>query len=191
MKKTFVAAILWLGAAGAVLAASPRGWEFSASAPQIYQAEVDHKVFHSGKASGCIKSVGPASATNFAVLTQKIRAVNFRGRRWEMRGFIRTQDVDGWAGMWMRIDSRQGETLEFDNMQNRPIHGTTGWTAYSVKLNVPEAADSINFGLLLSGKGEVWLDDVSFHDLGPVAAGAKERQKLRDPDPLLNLGFEE
>lgn len=180
-----------MATAGAVLAAAPRGWEFSASAPQIYQADLDHSVFHGGKSSGSIKTVGAASAKSFAVLSQKIRAVNFRGRRWEMRGFIRTQDVAGWAGMWMRIDSRQGETLEFDNMQNRPIHGTTGWTAYSVKLNVPESADTINFGLLLSGAGEAWLDDVTFQDLGPVAAGSKERQKLRDPDPLINLDFEQ
>jgi AraC family transcriptional regulator len=65
----------------------------------------------------------------------------------------------------MRID--KGETaVGFDNMEQRAIHGTRPWTMYEVVLDVPADATGISFGALLSGAGEVWLNDVKFDVVG-------------------------
>jgi hypothetical protein len=47
-------------------------------------------------------------------------------------------------------------------MQNRPIKGTTGWKRYEIVLDVPQSSQSIAFGVLLSGAGTVWVDDLNF-----------------------------
>ena len=65
----------------------------------------------------------------------------------------------------MRVDGNGG-TLAFDNMQSRPIRGTTDWTLVSVVLDVPSDATGIAIGLLLSSPGEAWIDDASLEVVG-------------------------
>src|SRR5262249_26334575 len=50
--------------------------------------------------------------------------------------------------------------LGFDNMQNRPVTGTTDWKQYAVVLEVPKQALCLTFGTLLVGPGEIWVDDL-------------------------------
>ncbi|GER88945.1 hypothetical protein KDW_31070 [Dictyobacter vulcani] len=57
-------------------------------------------------------------------------------------------------------------TLDYDNMQNRPIQGTADWQRYQVVLDVPGESLDIAFGLLLQGKGQVWLQDASIIEVG-------------------------
>jgi hypothetical protein len=59
----------------------------------------------------------------------------------------------------MRVDGA-GSLLAFDNMQNRPIKGTTDWKRYDVVLDVPPEAKALAFGLLLAGNGQIWFDDL-------------------------------
>ena len=73
--------------------------------------------------------------------------------------------------------------LAFDNMGNRKIEGTTQWTKYSVVLDVPEDAAAIAFGLLMAGKGQVWVDDLAFDVVGPdVASTALETEPQELPE---------
>ena len=39
---------------------------------------------------------------------------------------VKSQDVVGWAGLWMRVDQGK-DAVAFDNMQDRSIKGTTDW----------------------------------------------------------------
>jgi len=39
--------------------------------------------------------------------------------------FVRFQNIQGWAGLWMRVDSANGA---LDNMENRPINGKLRFT---------------------------------------------------------------
>jgi hypothetical protein len=73
-------------------------------------------------------------------------------------------------------------------MQDRPIKGTTEWQRYEVVLDVPEGATGIFFGILLDGRGEVWLNSVNFEVVGtdvPVTSGRRAR-----PNGPRNLEFE-
>jgi hypothetical protein len=51
-------------------------------------------------------------------------------------------------------------------MQNRPIKGTQDWAKYDVVLDVPNDSVGIYFGILLVGKGQVWLDNIHFEGVG-------------------------
>jgi hypothetical protein len=77
-------------------------------------------------------------------------------------GNAKSERLEKWAGFWMRVDGPERKQLALDNMQDRPIKGTTGWTKYQVVLGVPDDSVHIAFGLLLSGLGQVWMADLSF-----------------------------
>jgi hypothetical protein len=47
-------------------------------------------------------------------------------------------------------------------MGGRPIKGTADWKKYEIVLDVPEESSQIAFGILMKGKGRVWLDDITF-----------------------------
>ena len=66
----------------------------------------------------------------------------------------------------MRVDGEGGKVLSFDNMQNRQIQGTRDWKQYEVVLDVPAESVGIYFGILLVGKGQVWLSQVQFEVVG-------------------------
>jgi len=99
--------------------------------------------------------------------------------------------VSDWAGLWLRVDGPKSEPLAFDNMQERAIKGDTDWTKYEIVLDVPDHAAEIAFGLLLSGKGQVWMDDLKFEVVGkdvPTTGKGLEKETVASP---INLDFEE
>jgi hypothetical protein len=51
---------------------------------------------------------------------------------------VKTQDVSGWAGLWMRVDNRAGRAIAFYNSVDKPIKGSTDWQERSVVLDVPQ-----------------------------------------------------
>jgi hypothetical protein len=52
-------------------------------------------------------------------------------------------------------------------MQSRPIKGTQPWSNYDVVLDVPADATSISFGVLLSGTGQLLVNQVTIETVGP------------------------
>ena len=139
----------------------PVGWIAAGDHPKDYEMAIDRNVRHNGKASAYLKCVVSKPA-GFGTLMQTFRAEEFRGKRVRLSGYVRSKGVTDRAGLWMRLDGESGEVLAFDNMRDRPIQGTTDWTKCEVVLDVPEQAQQIAFGLLLSGKGQAWMDELKF-----------------------------
>ena len=150
-----------------------------------YQVGVDHSVVHSGGASAHIQSKATTSAGSYEVLSQFLRADDYRGKRLRLSGYIETNQVEGWAGMWMNIADSGNQLLSLDNMQNRPITSTTDWRKYEIVLDIPEDGAVIGFGALLQGKGEIWWDDVKLEVVGQDVPTTHPYQQ----QPL-NLDFE-
>jgi len=139
----------------------PDGWIRAGSAPGDYDMGSDPSAAHTGKAGGYLKSKADKT-TGFGTLMQMCKAEGFHGKRVRMSGWIKSADVTDWAGMWMRVDGPEKKMTAFDNMQKRAIKGTTDWTRYQIVLDVAPDAQDIAFGVLLSGGGQVWLDDMTF-----------------------------
>ncbi|CEH28636.1 transcriptional regulator [Aneurinibacillus migulanus] len=168
----------------------PQGWIESGSHPFDYTMGVDHKNVHQGTASGYIRS-NKREASGFATMMQKFKAENYKGRRLRLSGFVKTEGVEQWAGLWMRVDGKDNELLQFDNMYNRPIKGTTNWNHYSVVLDVPSDSIAIAFGLLLGGPGQVWVDSISFDIVDEKVPSTNMEEDIQLPEQPLNLQFEE
>jgi hypothetical protein len=95
------------------------------------------------------------------------------------------------AGLWMRVDGKDEAVLNFDNMSDRPISGTTAWSQYEVVLDISPYAEAIAFGVLLSGPGQVWLDGIRFDIVDqsvPATGGVVDNGQL--PDEPVNLDIE-
>jgi len=169
-------------------AKGPAGWFLSGSGAKDYSIGLDKNVKHKGKASGFLRSKSTWKR-GFGTMMQIILADRFRGKRVRLSGWLKTQDVRQWAGMWMRVDGKKGKILAFDNMQRRFLRGTLAWKSYDIVLDVPKNASRIAFGVLLSGPGRVWVDALKMEKVSlKVPTTVKPRIIL--PKVPQNLNFE-
>jgi hypothetical protein len=173
------------------LAPLPAGWFIAGSADvpgssaQNYVVGVDPAVMRHGHPSGYIGKVPTAPGNTFGTFMQTISAAAFVGNRIRFSGTVKTKDAIS-AGLWMRVDNAT-TAVRFDNMQHRPIVGTTDWTNYSVVLDVPLDAVRISFGLLDIGGGEAWLNDATFDVVPadvPTTDGLSESSLPKQPRNL-------
>ena len=143
----------------------PKGWGLgnivNASVPKdssLQAYKVDSVIKETGKYSLLIdwsKAYKDWTATNYV-----IKQV-FKGDRIKLTGYIKTEDVTGGAGLWMRLDGENYKNFGFDNMQDRPIMGTTDWQEYTIELDYDEdQVKSIVVGGLISGSGKMWMDNL-------------------------------
>ena len=138
------------------------GWFLAGSKPGSYKIGVDKSVYKTGNSSAFLESTDK-KIDGFGTLMQTCLADEYLGKRIKMTAYVKSNAVSDWAGMWLRVDSKeQGKSLSFDNMQDRPIKGSKDWTLCEIILDVPQESATLNFGILLSGTGKVWLDKISF-----------------------------
>lgn len=139
------------------------GWLKAGNAPENYEIGKDKEEYYIDPSSYYIASVIDSNE-GFGTIMKSILPMEYRGHRVRMSAHIKAENVQGWAGMWMRVDgiSEDYRPLAFDNMQNRPIMGTTDWEEYEIVLDVPEGAIGIAHGVLIAGPGKVWFDEPHF-----------------------------
>jgi len=104
----------------------PNGWFSAGSNSSEYEIGIDNSTFQNGKSCAYIKSKSPKD-NEFGTLMQTISAENYLGKRLQLSGYVKSEDIKGWSGIWMRIDGENYQQLGFDNMQSRAIKGTTDW----------------------------------------------------------------
>ncbi|TRZ39978.1 AraC family transcriptional regulator [Niallia circulans] len=168
-----------------------KGWHLSGTSPAQYEIGIDRETVHKGKASGFLKTLTTTPPHEFGTMMQQFKADKHAGKRLKLSGFIKSRQVEFSCGFWMRVDDSLGDVLQFDNMSNRPITGDTEWNHYSIVLDIPKNSAVIAFGVLLSGSGQVWIDDLRFEEVDehtPTTNIDILEELLDEP---VNLSFEE
>jgi hypothetical protein len=156
-------ALTSLTALAATPEALPPAWVITGQHPQKFAAGIDQDPGVKG-AKFLRNAADDPNA--WAALAQPISAQNYIGQRIRFRAFVKTQDVSGWAGLWMRVDNRAGRSIAFYNSADKPIKGSTDWQERSVVLDVPQEGATIVFGVINNGKGQVWIDRLGFEQVG-------------------------
>jgi len=87
-----------------------------------------------------------------ATLRQTIKADDYRGKQLRFSGEVKVEQVEQQAGLYIRT-SRREERLRPENV----VRGTHDWMRYEATIPVAEDASFIRFGLVLYGKGQIWL----------------------------------
>lgn len=102
------------------------------------------------------------------MITQLIDAATVRGQKVRFRAMIKTADMrsSAFVQMIMRVDGRAGHggqppTLLYDNTSGQEFR-PADWQALEMVVPVPEKGETILLGVVLSGQGIAWLDDISF-----------------------------
>lgn len=154
----------------------PQGWFKAGSHPKHYEIKTEKKVLS-------IKNT-ETQPEGFTTLMQSIQARKYVGKRIRFSANVKSQGLqNGWAGLWMRIDGKDDQTLGFDNMSQRAIRGTTPWKNYSVVLDIPADSHKIAFGVLSSGSGEIFVKDISF-EVVDTSVETTDMTKADEPENL-------
>jgi hypothetical protein len=160
-----VVLIFTLFSTQAALAQFADKWGKWGKSPEDYEVGGNPTVAHGTAGAGYIQSKVP-EPKDFGTLSNSVKPEPFIGKRVRLSGFIKGENVDQWVGFWMRVDGPNGHGVSFDNMEYRPIVGTTDWNKYDVVLDVPTSSVNIALGVLLVGKGKAWVDGVRFETVG-------------------------
>lgn len=189
MRRCGFVAVLMMMSTSVLADQIPKGWIKAGQDPQDYEIGIDRSVVHSGSASSFLNS-NHGSPKTFGTLMQVCGAQEHVRKRVRLTAFVKAEGVVGRAGLWFRIDGKSNKMLGFDNMKDRPIQGTSDWKSYSIVLDVPTDSINLAFGVLLSGAGKVWLDDLTFEEVGldvPTTDLTNGREPHGEP---MNLDFE-
>lgn len=165
-----------------------KGWSLSGSNPELFGLVVDTTVYHTGTQSGLLYAKNEANERQFATMMQGFQARSYKGKRLKLSCFLKTENV-GKCGAWFQIDNSSGDPIQFDNMDNRSIRGTTDWNQYALILDVLEDSTYIQFGVLLKGRGKVWADGFRFEEVSKKTSLTNILSEENLPAQPMNLDF--
>ena len=156
----------------------PAGWSGTPAAT----IAADDTVVHAGEWSVRLQrdSKSPQRASTIA----KSIPVDFTGRQVELRGYLRTEDVSGYAGLWLRVDGEK-PMLAVDDMRRQAVKGTTDWREYSIVLPLDSEARQLLFGVAITGTGKTWADDLQL-----LVDGKPFWEAPRQPETVLSRDHE-
>lgn len=125
--------------------------------------------------------------------TQVINAEPYRNRRVRVSMWVRTRLPEKPApkmpvsqvATFMRIENEDATFVAYDGGAS-PLLGNTDWTRKFMVLEVPTDAFSLAFGVVVTGPGEVWIDDVLLEDQGD-ASGSWQKTPMVPPGRLQTM----
>jgi erythromycin esterase len=142
----------------------PRAW--TARDPSTAASVTDEK--HGG--ARALRLRGPEKG--FGAAATKLDAAPLAGKHVRLRGWIKTEQAEPGAAIWLRVDGGPPSDTKFDNMFERRISGTRPWTAVAVEVDVPQGATTLVAGALMFGGGTAWFDDLQL-EVSDAAAPAQ------------------
>ena len=151
-----------LGFDGPTVNEMPNGWFNSEGHVSNVSTKYSVRVVRrdNGVSGSCVvMSRHNADKGEFGSLMQRVQARYLAGKTIKYEGELRAEGIDGWAGLWLRVDGDQTPNLIFDNMNNRAIQGSTPWTLFELSVKLPEETVWLNYGIVMSGSGRLWADN--------------------------------
>ncbi len=153
-----------LGFDGSVRNGIPIGWFNSfghvSGVSTDYLIRLVRRASDSAAGTCAVLEKGATVEGEFGSLMQRCPGHVLAGRTIRIEGELRTENVAEWAGLWLRADADEEPNLFFDNMSRRPVVGTTNWTRYFIDAPLPINTDWLNYGIVLSGAGIVYADNI-------------------------------
>jgi hypothetical protein len=180
----------------------PRGWKVTGAQAASCILKSEFNYVQSGAASALLQTIASDPVSHCGI-GQASAVGKFRGQRVAFSAYLATQNLTGSGALWFRADDGSGAVVAFQNQLRQGLSGTSPWTAEVLVIDVPETADSIFYGTVLSGSGMLWIDSADFNVVnktvavtGPAFSDAAYPGKIL-PDPTrippapYNLNFEE
>ena len=142
---------------------NPEGWApHQHAGPTAYSFTLDRSTKHSGETSMRIRNLRPEV---YGSITQSIPAAPYHGKTLRFSVWLRTDGVvanaygKGATPILQAIAS--GSPVASASFELAAIAGTNEWMRREVIIDIPRFADTLEFGVMLTGTGIVWLDDAA------------------------------
>jgi hypothetical protein len=141
--------------------APPGWWYIQHAGPTSFEFAIDDQGPKTGQRSLRIKRTG---AEPFGLVFQFVNADRYRGKRVRLTARLRLDKVEVFgsgsladiSGAGLMLRSQGGAENALDDMRDRPLRGTKGWTEARVEIDVPATANRVEFGAQLTGTGTLW-----------------------------------
>ena len=142
---------------------NPEGWAAQQhSGAPAYAFTQDTAVKHTGERSLRIDNLRPEV---YGSVLQRVPVAGLAGGKLRLSVWLKTRDVHG-------NDFGKGATPVLQAMvggspaasapyDTAALAGTSDWVLREVTLAIPQNAEAIEIGVMLTGTGTVWLDDVA------------------------------
>jgi|GEM_PF-957139 len=129
---------------------------------------------------------------DLGVFLQTIKASMLLDKKIRVTAKVKSNGINDWAGIWLRSDDINGNNLSFHNMQKTPIKGTLDWHEVSFEIDIPAKSHVINFGTVMRGQGQLWVDEISISSIGKADMVKDKKNKKIETlsQKLINLDFE-
>ncbi len=140
----------------------PKGWSKKGCKSNHFEAGIDNEVKYNGSASAFL-ATKDSYTDGSAKLVQQINATAFAGQRVRLTGYLKSENVEGSARLFLEIIGKKYRHggYQCHSNTNHGISGTNDWQLFSVIIDAHKKAQYINYGVSLTGKGRVWIDDIS------------------------------
>lgn len=123
----------------------------------VFEGGFDSSVHYSGRQSLRLHVEPDAFPFPYGGMARRMEPSAVAGKRVRLSGYLRTEDVTDYAGLWYAARRASGG-FAVAEMSASAVHGTTPWTRYTIELDVPANAVEIIIGTELSGSGTAWFD---------------------------------
>ncbi len=118
--------------------------------------KLDPAFTHDGHPALRLAREGSLADDGFTTVTTSL-PVDFQGKSVELSGYLRVEDVDGYACLWLRADDASRTGLSFQNGAKETFNRTAEWRKFSVHIPLYDGSAKLVFGALLSGTGTAWV----------------------------------
>ncbi|GHT17219.1 hypothetical protein FACS189429_0840 [Bacteroidia bacterium] len=148
----------------------PTGWQVNGG--QNYKFSLDSSIVQNGKYSATLEYT--EGEPNFIVLG-KFLFEKFEGKTITLSGYLKTENIEGYASILMRIDPEVA-------VNEVKVTGTVDWTKYEITLNMnPKQTRDYALGIVLNGKGKVWVDNLK------ISVDGKDISELKTGQGVLTV----
>ena len=129
-----------------------KGWEglHTGTGENRFEAYVDKEIFHNNSPAISIRSI-PGAEADYAWISRKGISVE-KGEVYKLSLYVKADSISGISAVHLHWPNKRG----FDAYELTT--GTNDWKEY--ELSFIAQADFLDIALLLSGKGQVWFDDL-------------------------------
>jgi uncharacterized protein YbdZ (MbtH family) len=83
-----------------------------------------------------------------------------RGKRAGLFADVRVENVSKGSRLWLRVDRPGQFGAASDDMEDRPLRGTSDWFTVAVHVDVPSDASTLLGGIALEGSGKISVSNI-------------------------------
>lgn len=119
--------------------------------------EIDSTFVFEGRYAGKLTIL--SDEPSFGAIVYKIPIKELVGDSVSLEAKIRFENIsEGFVGLILRVE-RDGNTLEFDNLQSLNLNGNKDWENYKTSLPLGDGMDQVTVAGIIQGKGTAWFDN--------------------------------